>query len=243
MLTPLIKTASMDGPDGLWGVFNNTRELTCSKDGYLLSITREDIGRFDDMTPEQERQFWDFTFTAATEGLHDPSKRGLAPSAEQPENCGVVCLVNDGTAAWQNVGTSHAHIVWTSTPETIGDLQKRLQEDRAFYAGGETYLPLATTTITLNAATVADDIRAARQTLRDQFQKEAGDICFSLYTKTPQQEDPRKGADFVIEAWSKEHHSVSSLSQSVRYWNGLWGSPINPQAMGLKYSGFHKQMP
>ncbi len=51
----------------------------------MLAIAREDLGRLDDMTAHEERRFWDFTFTCATNGLTDlvPARQRRLPRTRQ----------------------------------------------------------------------------------------------------------------------------------------------------------------
>jgi len=237
-LENLKKEAHIVGENGLWGVFNNVAVLTCSNDGYLLTIAKPGIGRLDDMSAAEEKAYWDFTFTNAAAGIETAEGRGmdtsLSPKSTKPS---VLCAMNDGTAAWQNVGTTHCHVVWTHTPSAIGDMQEHLENDRRFFSGDPNYAPLATATVDLKAPDFSDRIRNVRSIMRRSFES-ASPLSYSIYMKEPSQEDPRNGSQMVIEAWTPERHAIGSISQFIRYWNGLWETPINTQGIGLKYAAF-----
>lgn len=239
-LEPLKKPVHATGPNGLWATFNNVANLTCSVDGYQLSIARPGITRLDDMTPAEEDAYWNFSFSRAADGIASTENRAVNPSdiVQSAKPCSVVFAMNDGIGAWQNVGTTHGHIVWTTTPESIGDIQNHLRKDRRLFTStpDTDYLPLANTSVDLSAPAFARNIRQARESLRKEFK--GTDLSFSLYTQKPTDRDPREGSLMVIEAWSKDHHSIGSLSQFIRYWHGLYASPITAGGPGLRFSGF-----
>lgn len=240
-LQTLVKPRHASGPNGLWATFNNAANLTCSVDGYQLSITKPDVTRLDDMTLDEEKAYWNFTFSQAAKGLASPANRATQPSdiVESAKPCSVAFALNDGTGAWQNVNTVHGHIVWTTSPEKIGDMKEHLRKDRRLFSAdpSKDYAPLAETSVDLSRSDFAERIRNARKYLQDKFN--GTPISFSLYTDKPTDRDPREGSRLMIEAWTPEHHSIGSLSQFIRYWHGLYESPLTQGGPGIRYAGFN----
>ncbi len=85
--------------------------------------------------------------------------------------------MNDGVGAWQNVGTSHCHIVWTPPQNNIGDMRTHLDSERSAHKGFN-YKPLASVEIVLDPVHYADDIRQARRSLSTMFNKGGGRTIF-----------------------------------------------------------------
>lgn len=228
MLDAFYITANVSNPDdGMWGFFNTRRrQFRASKDGYLITAPpNEKAWRLDVLTEGQEAAFWDFNFSKATEGLKDRSYRGYKTTERKPRECTVMVAVNDGAPAWQGVGTIHGHVIWTKAQSLPGDLRERLIADRTVIAGATSnhYRPYASCEIDLSKPDYAADIRHARKCLRDHFVDPTtprDEIGYSLYTQCSYNHDPRKGGRLVVELWTKDHHSLTSISGMVRYWTG-----------------------
>lgn len=242
----LEKPAHVQAPGGLWGTFNTSNPaLTSSPDGYLLTMAPSDIARLDDFTPAQERAFWDFTFAQAGKGTDDKTQRGhdTVPD-DAPAHCVVMCALNDGPAAWQAVGSVHGHVIWLKEAAAPADIQEKITSDRARIVGHD-YQPLGTISVDLSQPGYSDDIRAARSLLRENFASAVAgdDVGFSLYTKKASAGDPRKDGTMIVEAWTRAHNALASLSGFVRSWtNPNYPSPVSPHEMGYKYQGFKPEM-
>lgn len=244
MQEALYKPVDVEGPQGLWGFFNTKYpKLTASSDGYLVIVAPDErLQRLDDFTLHQEQSFWDFTFSSAAKGLKDRCARGFAEAAGSgnTENS-VMCAVNDGVVAWQGVGTTHSHVIWNKKEGAVtpfNDIAESLIADRTKFGGTERpCLPLISVQADTGAPDFVRNLREWRGTLTAAF-TDAGmtreDTGFSHYT-TCTGRDPREGGRMTVELWSKEHHSVASLTQFVRHWNGLWDNPISVNPMGLQY--------
>lgn len=244
-LEPLIKPSEIEGPNGLWACYNNHSFHGCSPDGYLLSLTPPHFAHLDDMSVDQENEFWDFTFRLAANGIYNPDGRGTIdtpPARYNTDPCPVFVAINDGVSTGQTVGSVHAHVVWVPKDSDIAriDLEETLTMERsAIHNDDDGYYPEASVEITLSHENSGHKIRSARDALRNNFAWKSNPD-FAIYTKMASLDDPRSGASVVIEAWTPEHNSLLSISNVLRAYTGTRPLSDSPPKRGLNFSCFEK---
>ncbi len=244
-LNPLYLPCDVEHKNGLWATFNNKAGYACSPDGYLLTMAPKGFARLDDLNPTEERDFWDFTFTLAAEGIDNPEKRGSRlqpPLRKCLSPCRVAVGLNDGIYAGQSIGAVHAHTIWVGkqNPAFDMDLEESLTEQRTIlYGDDDSYYSCAATEIQLTPARYAEQIRSARHFLAKEFTL-LDKPCFSIYTKQASPDDPRDGAAIVIESWTADHPSIISVSDAFRAFGGIRPLKKYASPQELTYSHFEK---
>ncbi len=207
---------SDDALNGSWGFDNRLDKSSISNDFYALAVPNRIVGKLDDMTAEEEKEFWQLTFDLSSIGL----QRLNAGSAKVRE---ILIGVNDGVHSGQTVPHAHSHVVGIhevadETFENSGrDFQVEIDTLRKIFCPAAA-APSAIQKVTCAVSDIAklsDGIRNARQ----QLAAETGADSFRIYTKLPLQ-PWTDDVEMVIDACTKDNPQFS-VAKAMRVVNSL----------------------
>jgi diadenosine tetraphosphate (Ap4A) HIT family hydrolase len=237
----IIKTAHIEVPD-MWGTFNMKAGVTASNAGYMLAITKSQTPRFEALTGQEQKAFWNFMFGQTKEALNNPDyfpKEDFGYDV-QPAN-GFVLAMHDGWVAGQTVPHVHGHIMGIAGNADF-DVLDRVLLDHRMFNNGQIRTPLAAKILPVDAD-FADSLTETCRSLKSQFAKSAqpDDIGFTVYSTKPV--TVNEPIDMRVEMWSKEHPTLTGISNHMRYWTGMVQAPTWGGAPGIKWGPFEKAAP